>query len=215
MYDSERGMPRRAGVGGEYLRQNVPPIDAVAPASQFQAWVQKKQATKVEDWTKVLKMGEYARQMNAEASTRQHVQERQLKEYALELQIKKKYSFWWTDVISTISKGSLVSLAAVAVLALLLFCYTIFDAESSELDSNLFSRQVLPTSWVRMKRHIQAHPPADPLDKRPSQADPPSNLFERYTSVRSGQVLPRTGEVGKNADGSLLASLPHNGYYAK
>eukprot|EP00959_Pyramimonas_sp_CCMP1952_P387902 8128974-Pyramimonas_sp.AAC.3 len=78
----EQGMPRRVGVGGEYLRQNVAPIDAVAPVSQFQAWVQKKQDTKVEDWTKVLKMGEYARQINAEASTRQHHQERQLKECA-------------------------------------------------------------------------------------------------------------------------------------
>ena len=59
---------------------------------------------------------------------------------AVELQIKKKHSFWWTDLISTISKGSLVSIVAVAVLAVILFCVTLFEAESSELDASLFSR---------------------------------------------------------------------------
>jgi hypothetical protein len=37
---------------------------------------QEKQAQKVEDWTKVLKFGEYARQMNADAETQRYRMER-------------------------------------------------------------------------------------------------------------------------------------------
>ena len=71
---------------------------------------------------------------------------------ATELQIRKKHSFWWTDLISTVSKGSLVSLVAVAVLALVLFFVTLFEAESSELDANLFSRQ---DPYLLVTPHLQ------------------------------------------------------------
>eukprot|EP00959_Pyramimonas_sp_CCMP1952_P387903 8128974-Pyramimonas_sp.AAC.4 len=48
-----------------------------------------------------------------------------------------------------------------------------------------------------MKRHIQDHLAADPIDKQQSQLYPPSNLYDGYTKLTSGQVLPRTGVVGK------------------